>query len=770
MILFFRRPVPGILLSILIMTLPVCIRPLSAQALEVEPGKNYQGIGLSLEYYRDKSGDRDISGVRALSRSEWKKFPSKSPGFGFQTDVFWIKLELENKGARRSAFMLEQAYPLIDNFRLYSPEPVRSDDTGVETLKYKEEILGDLMPFSKRKVKVTELVFRLELPPGAKRVYYLRQSTTSSMKFDLNLWSESNYADIRGERALPIWLYYGLMGGMLLYNFFVLLGTRSMRYVYYVLFVAFVNLLTMTISGLSFQYLWPDSPIWANLASPVFLSLMVFSALGFFRHFLEVKKNNPRYSLVVSVIQGLTLIPAVLPFLLNLGSPTVSSLYRIGMVTAIVWSIFLLFLALGTGIYYCYRRKRAAYLYLLSWMGLFLGGILYIGQTMGVLEINWITSQGLSIGIALQVVLLSFALADQITVYRGALEKLNTSLEERVSRTDGALNDMREMLGKVGVESDRANGSSTRLWEAIRKFVETSQNQAASTEQTSASVEELIASVEAVAGMIQSQNQNIQAADQNLTGLSQSLSGLNTSMKELTNIARESYNKAQGGETASRQIVESMEQIRARSSRVREIIGMINDISDRTNLLSLNASIEAARAGDAGRGFAVVADEISRLSDMTAKNTKMISDLISETHNAVEEGARHVEQASNSLAEIVQGVNKIHGSAQTVGRTLDEHAQNTISIAGQMQEVSKLSQEIEHSANEQKRTTREIGGAIESIASGTEDVIKGSTTLENTAEELFIIAENLESLAKQFQKREEERRLESSESPEPTPV
>ena len=92
---------------------------------------------------------------------------------------------------------------------------------------------------------------------------------------------------------------------------------------------------------------------------------------------------------------------------------------------------------------------------------------------------------------------------------------------------------------------------------------------------------------------------------------------------------------------------------------MQNIVGIINDISDKINLLSLNAAIEAARAGDAGRGFAVVADEISKLADQTAHSIKEISDLIQENETEISRGTENVRASVEMISQIISGVNVI---------------------------------------------------------------------------------------------------------------
>ncbi len=164
--------------------------------------------------------------------------------------------------------------------------------------------------------------------------------------------------------------------------------------------------------------------------------------------------------------------------------------------------------------------------------------------------------------------------------------------------------------------------------------------------------------------------------DQEITNTSSAVEELTVSMKQVSNnaeasaeAARSALDAAEQGNRAVRDTLDGMQRIRSsvqatakkikslgdRSLEISEIINVINDITEQTNLLALNAAIEAARAGEAGRGFAVVADEVRKLAEHSRSATKDIAALIkaiqAETNEAVvvmEEGTKEVESGSDS--------------------------------------------------------------------------------------------------------------------------
>jgi len=180
----------------------------------------------------------------------------------------------------------------------------------------------------------------------------------------------------------------------------------------------------------------------------------------------------------------------------------------------------------------------------------------------------------------------------------------------------------------------------------------------------------------------------------------------------------------------------TVENLGSRSEQIGEIVGTIQDIADQTNLLALNAAIEAARAGEQGRGFAVVADEVRALAERTTKATKEISEMIrviqNETRNAV--SAMEI-----GVGEVVTGSEK----AAESGRALE-------SILEQINEVTMQINQVATAAEEQTATTSEISSNMHQITEVVSHTSRGAQESATAANQLSGLAGDLSRIVNQF--------------------
>ncbi len=295
---------------------------------------------------------------------------------------------------------------------------------------------------------------------------------------------------------------------------------------------------------------------------------------------------------------------------------------------------------------------------------------------------------------------------------------------------------IREQLGELFEELDAQNG-------VIGDFSEKFQTQASTFEEISATLTEMLASSENISGTARTQVMASREVDDNL----KDFQTIKSDTKEKLDSALSEMDLLVTNTSANSEKVELVEQtidaIKNQSNAIRETIGIIIDIADRINLLSLNASIEAARAGEHGRGFAVVADEIGKLATQTSDSIKEIERVLSLNMNTTEEGVRVINDASESIKAMIHRVEAASRKISILNENILKEEKVIREITTKTNYNIELAKNADSAAEEQKNAIESTSKGVDHVNEMMAEMVTGINRLAEASKRIAENAKNI---------------------------
>ncbi|MBF0620867.1 MAG: bacteriohemerythrin [Magnetococcales bacterium] len=279
----------------------------------------------------------------------------------------------------------------------------------------------------------------------------------------------------------------------------------------------------------------------------------------------------------------------------------------------------------------------------------------------------------------------------------------------------------------LGVEISTVDDSVKKASENIHAISAASQQVSDSVNTIAAAAEEASANITTMASAAEEITANIGGVNNNLEQVDSEVKLVATSVQEMTAALQEVRKRAQAASKESNQANERaqsattvMDKLGSSAHEIVNMVKMINSIADQTNMLALNASIEAAGAGEAGKGFAVVANEVKDLAQQTADVTKTISDKVVEIQT-------NTEAVAEANMEIVESIDRINQVNAEISESVDEQSETINGIADAIHGVASAAEEVTRNASELNQAAEDVARAALEAANGTSEIARSAT-------------------------------------------
>ena len=421
--------------------------------LEIQKGVLQKNFGKQLFVYRDTANTLNIAA--ALKESRFQKATTVVPNLGVSSSTYWLKFSAVNRSGNDDV-MLQLLLPTIDFVDFYlvnSKKQIINIDTT-----------GDRRVYSSRKFDNPIYSFQFKMQPAETYELYLKISGGEQLQAPLILGNLESFIPEFENSFMIFGLYIGVISVMFVYNLFLYVSTGDKSYLYYIIYIFIISLTQANFQGFAFKYLWPESQWLSTYAVYILSSLAALTAIEFMKQFLHTDYYVPKMHKILTIFYVPYIIAVIAAFsgYLNFGYQTIQ-------ITAVVAAIYMLIVAFRV---YA-KGYNPAKFFLLAWSVFLVGVCTFVLKDYNLLPYNTFTYNMMPFGSALEVTLLSFALADKINTFKKEKEASQAEALRVITENERLVREQNAVLEiKVKERTERLELALTDLKEAQSQLVD----------------------------------------------------------------------------------------------------------------------------------------------------------------------------------------------------------------------------------------------------------------------------------------------------------
>ncbi len=344
--------------------------------------------------------------------------------------------------------------------------------------------------------------------------------------------------------------------------------------------------------------------------------------------------------------------------------------------------------------------------------------------------------------------------SDQVADGNLAVDPVDYAGKDEIGRLAASINAMgyslKEMVEKIAGISETVSGQSEELTQSANEVKSGSQQVATTMQELASGSESQANSASELASVMGDFSQKVQEANERGAHIDETSSHVLGMTEDGSSLMDSSIEQMQKIDGIVQDAVKKVQGLDSQSQEISKLVSVIKDIAEQTNLLALNAAIEAARAGEHGKGFAVVADEVRKLAEQVGVSVTDITNIVS---NIQTESSNVTESLQGGYKEVEQGTSQIEKTGKTfasIHSSVSEMVESVQMVSGNLAAIAAKSQEMNASIEEIASISEEAAAGVEQTSASSQQTSSSMEEVANSSEQLSGLAEELNGLVRQF--------------------